>query len=108
VDTSAERYVDYNYRARAINSDGSDVASRAWSRNAEAICTGGRLDRGDISVPRCHDNGVSMFWHTRNRARAETPEGWKIERRHWDSEQWVVRTFTFMGAKAEALQTHIE
>ena len=47
-----------------------------------------------------------MFWHTRYRARADAPEGWQVERRHWESGQWVVRTFTFIGAQADALQTH--
>ena len=108
VDTTADRYVDYSYRVRAINSDGSDMAGRIWSRHAAAICTGGILDQPGMSVPRCQDNGVSMFWHTRNRGRAEAPEGWKIERRHWDSENWVVQTFTFIGAEAAALQTHSE
>ena len=32
VDTSADRYVDYHYRVRAINTDGSDMAGRIWSR----------------------------------------------------------------------------
>ncbi len=110
VDTSADRYVDYSYRVRAINADGTDVDGRTWSRYASTICTGGALDQPGISIPRCEDNGVSMFWHTRNRAMAEAPDGWKVERRHWDSGQreWVVRTFTFIGADADALQTHNE
>lgn len=47
-----------------------------------------------------------MFWHTRNQSEAEAPEGWKIERRHVDSGAWVVRTFTFIAADADVLQTH--
>ena len=108
VDTSADRHVDYNYRVRAINADGSDAAGRIWSRHASTICTGGILDQPGISVPRCQDNGVSMFWHTRNRGEAVAPEGWKIERRHWDSGKWVVRTFSFIGTQADALQTFNE
>ena len=108
VDTSADRYVDYNYRVRAINADGSDMAGRTWSRHAPATCTGGTLDRPGLSVPRYQDNGVSMFWHTKNRGKAEAPEGWKVERRHWDSGEWAVRTFTFIGADADALQTYSE
>ena len=108
VDTSAEGNVEYTYRVRAINADGSDMAGRAWSRHASTICTGGILDQPGISVPRCQDNGVSIFWHTRNRGEAEAPEGWKIERRHWNSGKWVVRTFTFIGADADALQTFNE
>lgn len=108
VDTSADGYVDYSYRVRAINADGSDVAGRVWSRHASTICTGGILDQPGISVPRRQDNGVSIFWHTRNRGEAEAPEGWKIERRHRDSGEWVVRTFTFIGADADALQTFNE
>ena len=107
VDTSADRYVDYSYRVRAINADGTDMAGRTWSRYASTICMGGILDQPGISIPRCEGNGISIFWHTRNRARAEAPEGWKVERRHWDSAQWewAVRTFEFIGADADALQT---
>ena len=108
VDTSAVGYVDYSYRVRAINADGSDVAGRVWSRHASTICTGRILDQPGISVPRRQDNGVSMFWHTRNRGEAEAPEGWKVQRRHRDSGEWVVRTFTFIGADADALQTFNE
>ena len=108
VDTSAYRYVDYNYRVRAINADGSDLVGRTWSRYAAAICRGGSLHQPGISVPRLTEKGVSMFWHTRNRGQAEPPDGWKVERRHWDSGGWVVRTFTFIGADADALQTHSE
>ena len=108
VDTTAERYVDYNYRVRAINADGSEMAGRTWSRHAPAFCTGGILDQPGMSVPRCSDDGVSMFWHTRNRSKAQAPEGWKVERRHWDSGEWVVQTFTFIGPEADALQTHSE
>ena len=108
VDTSADRYVDYNYRVRAINADASDLAGRTWSRHAAAICTGGDLDRPGISVPRLTEKGVSMFWHTENRGRAKAPDGWKVERRHWDSGGWVVQTFTFIGSEADALQTFNE
>ena len=105
VDTSADLYVDYSYRVRAINADGTDMAGRVWSRHASVFCTGGNLDQPGISVPRCQDNGISIFWHARNRGEAEAPEGWKVERRHWDSGEWVVRTFTFIGADSDALQT---
>ena len=30
--------------------------------------------------PMRQGNGVSMFWHTRERAQAEAPDGWKVER----------------------------
>ena len=106
VDTSAEPYVDYNYRVRAINSDGTDTAGRNWSRYASAICRGGILDQPGISIPRRQANGVAMFWHTHYRGQAEAPEGWKVERRYWDTRGWVVRTFMFIGADADALQTH--
>ena len=49
-----------------------------------------------------------MFWHTENRGRAKAPDGWKVERRHWDSGGWVVQTFTFIGSEADALQTFNE
>jgi len=108
VDTGADPYVDYSYRVRAINTDGSDMAGRVWSRHASILCTGGILDQPGISVPKCEDNGVSIYWHTSNGGQAEAPEGWKIERRHSDSGEWVVRTFTFIGADADALQTFNE
>ena len=106
VDTSVEPYVDYSYRVRAINADGTDMAGRVWSRHASTICTGGILDQPGISIPRYQDDGVSMFWHTGHGR--EAPEGWKIERRHRDSGEWVVRTFTFIGEDAGALQTFSE
>ena len=108
VDANADPYVDYNYRVRAINADASDLAGRTWSRHAAAICTGGDLDRPGISVPRLTEKGVSIFWHTENRGRAKAPDGWKVERRHWDSGGWVVQTFTFIGSEADALQTFNE
>ena len=111
VDTGANWSVDYIYRVRAINTDGTDTAGRNWSRYASTICTGGELGMPGISIPRLDEGkGVSMYWHTRNRGRAEAPEGWKVERRHWDydSGEWVVRTFTFIGAEADALQTYSE
>ena len=108
VDTSADLNVDYSYRVRAINADGSDMDGRIWSRHAAIICTGGVLDQPGISVPRWQDNGIFIYWHTKNRGAAEAPEGWKIERRHQDSGEWVVRTFTFIGADADALQTYNE
>ena len=111
VDTGTDWYVDYHYRVRAIDTDGTDTAGRNWSRYASTICTGGELGRPGISIPRLDEGkGVSMFWHTSNRGRADAPEGWKVERRHWDydSGEWVVRTFTFIGAEADALQTYSE
>ena len=66
------------------------------------------LDQPGISVPQCHDDGVSMFWHTSNSGQNAAPEGWKVERRHLDSDRWVVQTFTFIGAQADALQTYNE
>ena len=108
MDTSAVGYVNYSYRVRAINADGSDVAGRVWSSHAYTICTGRILDQPGISVPSRQDNEVSMFWHTRTRGEAEAPEGWKVQRRHRDSGEWVVRTFTFIGADADALQTFNE
>ena len=71
-------------------------------------CTGEFLERLGISMPSCQDNGVFFFWQTGNHGEAEAPEGWKIERRHQDSERWVVRTFSFTGSQADALQTYGE
>lgn len=73
----------FSYRVRAINTDETDADGRTWSRHASTICTGGILDQPGISIPTCQDNGVFMFWHTRNRARGDAPEGWQVERRHW-------------------------
>ena len=108
VDTSAYPYVDYSYRVRAINADGTETTGRAWSRHASTICTGGVLDQPGLSIPRCQDDGISMFWHTGNRGEDPAPDGWKVERRHGDAGRWVVQTFTFIGADADALQTHSE
>lgn len=106
VDTSADPYVDYHYRVRAINTDGTYTADRTWSRYASAICTGGLLDQPGISIPRRQSNGVAMFWHTHYRGQAKAPDGWKVERRHWDSGGWVVKTFMFICPDADALQTY--
>ena len=58
-----------------------------------------------ISVPSCRSDGIAMFWHTRDGTQAPAPEGWKVERRHQVSGTWVVQTFMFIGADADALQT---
>ncbi len=105
VDTSARQHVDYIYRVRAINSDGTDMEGRAWSREAIVICLPGPLNRPGISIPWRQYNGVAIFWHTENRGSAKAPGGWKVERRHWDSGGWVVKTFTFICGEADALQT---
>ena len=106
VDSSADRNAAYTYRVRAINTDGSDMDGRIWSRSVSPNCLQGPSDQPGISVPRCHDNGVSMFWHTGNGGQDGAPGGWKIERRHRDSDRWAVQTFTFTGAEADALQTY--
>ena len=108
VDTTAEREVEYTYRVRAINADGSDLDGTGWSRDASGMRLAEFLDRPGISVPRLTEKGVSMFWHTQNRGEAKAPDGWKVERRHWASDGWVVQTFTFIGSDADALQTHSE
>ena len=108
VDKSVERNLDYSYRVRAINSDESDMDDREWSRSVSATCLSDILNQPGISVPRRQGNEVSMFWHTRDRGQADAPDGWKVERRHWDSEGWGVETFTFTGADADALQTFNE
>ena len=108
VDTSADPYVDYHYRVRAINTDGTYTADRTWSRYTSVICTGGPLDQPGISIPRRQANGVAMFWHTKDRGQAKAPDGWKVERRHGASGGWVVRTFMFICPDADALQTHSE
>ncbi len=105
VDTSADRNVEYTYRVRAINTDGSDKEGRNWSRSVSPNCLQGPLNQPGISIPRCQDNGVWMFWHTSNGGQDTVPDGWKVERRYWDSDRWVVQTFTFIGAQADALQT---
>ena len=112
VDTSAERNVAYIYRVRAINADGSDMEGSIWSRDAEVYCRAEPSDQPSIddqpgiSIPRCQSNGVVMFWHAKNRGQAEAPDGWKVERRHRALGDWVVKTFTFIGGDADALQTY--
>lgn len=64
------------------------------------------LDEPGISIPRYQGNGVAMFWHTKDRGDAEAPDGWKVERRHRASGDWVVSTFILKGKDADALQTH--
>ena len=107
-DKSIDRNVEYTYRVRALNSDGSDMEGRDWSKSTSSTCLAGLLAQPGLSIPTGQDNGVSMFWHTMNRGQADAPDGWKVERRHWDSEGWVVRTYTFIGAEADALQTFSE
>ena len=107
-DRSIDQNVRYTYRVRAINSDGSDVEGSDWSKSTSSTCLAGPLAQPGLSISMGQDNGVSMFWHTMNRGQANAPDGWKVERRHWDSEGWVVRTFTFIGAEADALQTFNE
>ncbi len=111
TDTSAERDVDYIYRVRAINSDGTDMDGRIWSRGAEINCTdppdqSSALDQPGISIPLRQGEGVAFYWHTRNRGEAEAPDGWKVERRNWTSDGWVLTTFTFIGDDSDALQTY--
>ncbi len=112
VDTSAEKHVAYTYRVRAINGDGTDMEGRFWSRRAEAFCTTessdqpGLFDRPGMSLLWHENSGVAMYWHTKNGGQAEAPDGWKLERRHWGSDGWVVKTFTFIGGEADALQIH--
>ena len=108
VDRSADLDSDYTYRVRAINADGTDRGDRIWSRSVSTSRLTDTLNRPGISVPQCHDNGVSMFWHAGNRGQLAAPEGWKVERRHRDSDRWGVRTFTFIGEQADALQTFNE
>ena len=108
VDPNIVRNVRYTYRVRAVKADGSDVPGRDWSRNASSACLDGPLAQPGISVPTGQDNGISMFWHARNSSQDEAPGGWKVERRHLGPEGWVVKTFTFAGKQAEALQTHNE
>ena len=109
VDTSAEREVEYTYRVRAINADGSDLEGRIWSRDASGMRQAQFLDQPGISVPKRQATGVRMFWHTANRGQADPPDGWKVERRHRDpAGNWMVKTFVFIGVEADALQTHNE
>ena len=108
VDETADLNERYTYRVRAINSDGSDAEDRVWSKSVSPVRLEGPLNQPGLSVPQCRQNGVSMFWHTRNSGEDAAPDGWKVERRHWDSNGWVVRTFTFIGAQADALETYNE
>lgn len=62
-------------------------------------------DQPGITEPACLSDGIAMFWHTKDGGDAPAPAGWKVERRHQVSGTWVVQTFTFIGAEADALQT---
>ena len=62
------------------------------------------LDRPGISVPYCTDHGISFYWHTHDRGNAIAPDGWRLERRHWD-DGWVTQVWQFRGERADALQT---
>ncbi len=46
-----------------------------------------------------------MYWHTSNRGDTSAPSGWKVERRHFTEGDFVVRSWEFLGANADALQT---
>ncbi len=108
VDTSAAENVDYIYRVRAINSDRSPTEDRTWSREVSVSCLEGPLNQPGISVPQCLCDEVGIYWHTKDRGSAPAPDGWKVERRHRESEQWITETFTFIGGDADALQTFNE
>ena len=94
------------HRERTIGVADDDNTSPGPS--SSSICLEDILKLPGISVPKRQGNSVSMFWHTRERGKAEAPDGWKVERRHRNSFGWVVRTFEFIGADADALQTYSE
>ena len=66
-------------------------------------------DQPGLSLPYCESGSksgqISMYWHTRNGANADTPDGWRVERRYRIPGQWVTKTWNFTGAEADALQT---
>ena len=59
-----------------------------------------------ISVPFCESNGIFMYWHTENGGRADAPDGWRVERRHWTNSGDVTQTWEFIGTDADALQVY--
>ena len=69
-----------------------------------------------ISVPFCESNGIFMYWHTENGGRADAPDGWRVERRHWVGgpdnladnieDGFKTKTWEFIGTDADALQVY--
>ena len=64
-------------------------------------------EKPGISVPECESNGILVFWHAGIEFQDEPPPyGWRVERRHLGDGAWVTTHFNFLGAAADALQTH--
>ena len=80
------------------------LAVLATTTISPANVMAGPLDKPGISNPYCDENSnISLYWHTENRGKASAPDGWKLERQRYRSQ---TTTFTFIGADADALQTH--
>ena len=65
-----------------------------------------QLDRPGFSFPWCVDEGISVYWQTKNGGSAAAPAGWRLERRNRVSGEWVVDSTDFIGSAADELQTH--
>ncbi|MDE2843660.1 MAG: hypothetical protein OXN21_09780, partial [Chloroflexota bacterium] len=63
--------------------------------------------RPGISEPMCQSRGIYIFWHTAAEFEDDPPpHGWRVERRRLSGGEWITDRFDFLGAAAEALQTH--
>ena len=63
--------------------------------------------RPGISEPMCQSRGINIFWHAAAEYEDDPPpQGWRVERRYFGDGEWITDRFDFLGAAAEALQTH--
>ena len=64
------------------------------------------LDQPGISVPRCDGSAIALYWHTHTYGTAAAPYGWRVQRRHLGSDDFVVWIRDFLGSAATNLQTY--
>ena len=64
------------------------------------------VSKPGISLPYCTSDGMSMYWHTKDYGTAAAPDGWKVERRHHASGRFETKTWEFIDADSDALQTY--
>lgn len=63
------------------------------------------IDRPGISIPECTDQGIKMFWHTKDRGNASAPAGWRLERRRLEDDGWRTQVWQFLRDRVNSLQT---
>ena len=105
ADTGVGRHVEYTYRVRAINADGSDVEGGTWSEEVRIDRFADSLEQPGISTPVCEDDQLVLFWRTENGGQAAAPEGWELERTSHNSNGDRELTFFFIGAGADVYLT---